>query len=220
MTRIRVKPVQMGVYVSYHDKNLDDDYSWQVKTLELPPNTVYGSATNWNGIKAYGCKVTQDLINLPLHQVVLQYFDLQFANSDHEIEKIKVLLDTNPNTGNPYLEVCFQDDGADDGFWYDIGYAMVPGNYASGSTRSTAFLTSDAGEDSANVVTASGFMPALVGFEFSFWDIFWLCDTDRHLDKISVDLSRAGKVNVCFRDKYYTFDDSFEWQIWYALMKK
>ena len=143
---------------------------------------------------------------------MLQYFDLNYSSSDHHLNRIKVVMRTNPNTGNPYLEVCYADKNFDDGYSFDVGYAMVPKSYTYGSgAYSTGRQFDYGGYDYKYIGSVSGYRPALVGFEFDF------TSSDHHIDQIRVDLSASGYASVNYQD--HNYDDDFYWQVWHAFVK-
>ena len=211
ISRIGVDLQEVGVDVLYTDKWRNKDFRWEVKGIELPPSpeTEYKQISGTRPLDSYELPGNQELVG---YVALLQSFELEFQSSDYEIHKIAVAASRESHgvtVSEPFAII--EDDRGSAKYDFKIGIALVPNENVSGGVLTTGLRRSGGGSASRYIGTKSGYRAALVGFSFEFEG------GDRDLDKIRVDMSRSGYVDVSFQD--VNSDDAYAYEIWYAWIR-
>lgn len=212
ISRIGVDPQEDGVDVLYTDKWNNKDFNWEVKSIELPPlppshYKKYSYTTGQSIPLPWGPCARE----LSWSVAVLQSFEFKVRSGDREIKKIEIRPTGNTCDGGPHLSGDLSDSSGSASLDFIVNVALVPDDAVSGGVLTTGLRRSGGGAASRYIGTRSGYRAALVGFSFEFEG------GDRDLDKIRVDLSRSGYVDVSLQD--VNSDDPYAYQIWYAWIR-
>jgi hypothetical protein len=203
-----VWPGNQRIELSFHDKNKDDRYSYNVTHVEHEDPSVFwpgfGPGTGWQNCIGGRCT---HYLGRPSssHVFVLVGFDLKFGDGvDHNVDEIMVVED------GGYLHVAFNDQNDDDRFQWRVRYAYLPRHavVAAGTVGGTR------ARNKAHHDVVAG-RSVVSGFHFDFKPYF-TDGNDHHLKSINVATPNGG-IDVQYSDK--NGDDGFNWLVKFALIK-
>ena len=170
------------------------NYDVSAQYLDIDPNRVFVEGTN----QCWGTctRTLAPVLNDPSGTFVLINFILEYENTDHHIDAIRV------EERNGVLTVEFNDRNDDDQFFFAITYALLPSDMVSstGTFGRSRALASD------GRATGMSGDTVIAGFNFDYRG-----DIDNHVLDWAVDASNSGMVNIEYSDE--NENDEFAWSV-------
>ena len=209
MTQILIMPdfSSPGIMrLGFHDKNLDDNYCFNVSHFTVDDSRVSIQSVPTSGVGLCETKARCTIqLNKPNgdNVFVLIGFQLSYRSGiDHHVDEIAILEDDGT------LKVAFNDKDDDTQLLYRVKYAYVPRDRFRELGQSEGF-----DERQEATATMPGGVAVLRGFRFRF------LNGDHHVRKLGilpVQSSPNGTAYIYYSDK--NGDDPFDWLYRWAIL--